>query len=112
MEGLNYKIDLYDPDGAIIVTEPIQFKADIRQFEYNVFIRVQDLIEVYLVAKRSVFKRGSDWSIGGKGMIEKQASDSMPYRIQKKIFADISREFHKKGFRSFKRKNRLAIANG
>lgn len=108
---LDYKIELYDPVGGLVITEPVRFKKDIRQYEYAVVVRIQDVAEIYLVARRKIFKRSSDWSLGGQDLVEKQASDSMPYRIQKGIFLKIGMELQKKGFTRFERKTRLGIAN-
>lgn len=111
LEELNYKIEIYDPVGGIIVTEPFKYRADLRQFNYRVAVQIQDVVEIYLVVRKAVFNRSSDWSIGGKELIDEQVSDSMPYRIQKRIFSEITEKLHRRGFDSFDRKSRIGIAN-
>jgi len=110
LEGLDYTIDIYDPEGGIIITTPLNFRADIRQFDYSVIVRIQDVIEVYLVVKKSIFKRSSDLSIGGKDLVDQQVSDSMPFRMQKKIFTELTNEFNQAGFNNFNRGKRIGIA--
>ena len=95
---LGYKIDLMAPEGYFMVTKMQGVKKKIfGQYDYRIAVLVEDRVEVIIVAQRKVFKRDSEASIGGKDMIQTEASDKLPYTLQRSIFYPIIDEFTKNG---------------
>jgi len=94
---LGYKIDLVAPEGYFMLTKIQGVKKDIRQYDFRIAVLVEDRVEVIIVAQRNVFKRDSETSIGGKGMIQTEVSDKLPYSLQRSIFYPIIDEFTKIG---------------
>ena len=94
---LGYKIDLVAPEGYFMLTKIQGVKKDIRQYDFRIAVLVEDRVEVIIVAQRNVFKRDSEASIGGKGLIQTEVSDKLPKSIQRSIFYPIIVEFTKIG---------------
>ena len=84
---LDYEIDIYASETDILITKPIKIRRALRRYDYIVFVQISDRIEIYVAAERSIFKRGSESTVGGSGLIEKQSEDALPFSLQKKILS-------------------------
>ena len=87
---LDYEIDIYAPESNVIVTKSIKMRKVLRRYDYVVYIKITDKVEVYLASERNIFSRGSESSIGGGELIV--MDPNMPYSIQKLIFSPIRKE--------------------
>jgi len=96
---LDYEIDIYASETDILITKPIKIRRALRRYDYIVFVQVTDRIEIFVAAERSVFKRGSESTVGGSGLIEKQSEDTLPLSLQKRILIPIHRSMIKQKFR-------------
>ena len=96
---LDYEIDIYASETDILITKPIKIRRALRRYDYIVFVHVTDRIEIYVVAERSVFMRGSESTVGGSSLIEKQSEDALPFSLQKRILIPIHRSMIKQKFR-------------
>ena len=96
---LDYEIDIYASETDILITKPIKIRRALRRYDYIVFVQISDRIEIYVAAERSIFKRGSESTVGGSGLIEKQSEDALPFSLQKRILIPIHRSMIKQKFR-------------
>ena len=97
---LDYEIDIYASETDILITKPIKIRRNILwKYDYIVFLQVTDRIEIYVAAERSVFKRGSESTVGGSSLIKKQSEDTLPLSLQKRILLPIHRSMIKQKFR-------------
>jgi len=96
---LDYEIDIYASETDILITKPIKIRRALRRYDYIVFVQVTDRIEIFVAAERSVFKRGSESTVGGSSLIEKQSEDALPFTLQKRILIPIHRSMIKQKFR-------------
>jgi len=96
---LDYEIDIYASETDILITKPIKVRRTLRRYDYIVFVQVTDRIEIFVAAERSVFKRGSESTVGGSGLIKKQSEDTLPLSLQKRILLPIHRSMIKQKFR-------------
>ena len=96
---LDYEIDIYASETDILITKPIKIRRALRRYDYIVFVQVTDRIEIFVAAERSVFKRGSESTVGGSSLIEKQSEDALPFSLQKRILIPIHRSMIKQKFR-------------
>ena len=96
---LDYEIDIYASETDILITKPIKIRRALRRYDYIVFVQVTDRVEIFVAAERSVFKRGSESTIGGSSLIEKQSKDALPFSLQKRILIPIHRSMIKQKFR-------------
>ena len=96
---LDYEIDIYASETDILITKPIKIRRTLRRYDYIVFVQVTDRIEIFVAAERSVFKRGSESTVGGSGLIAKQSEDALPFSLQKKILIPIHKSMIKQKFR-------------
>ena len=96
---LDYEIDIYASETDILITKPLKIRRALRRYDYIVFVQVTDRVEIFVAAERSVFKRGSESTIGGSSLIEKQSEDALPYTLQKRILIPIHRSMIKQKFR-------------
>ena len=96
---LDYEIDIYASETDILITKPIKIRRTLRRYDYIVFVQVTDRIEIFVAAERSVFKRGSESTVGGSSLNEKQSEDTLPLSLQKKILIPIHRSMIKQKFR-------------
>ena len=96
---LDYEIDIYASETDILITKPIKIRRTLRRYDYIVFVQVTDRIEIFVAAERSVFKRGSESTVGGSSLIEKQSEDALPFSLQKRILIPIHRSMIKQKFR-------------
>ena len=90
LEELEYEIDIYAPESHILTTKPTQLRRVIRKYDYIIYLKVSDRINIHISAERSIFNRGSESSIGGSSMTIKQTETYLPLSIQKKIFDPIN----------------------
>ena len=97
--GLDYDLDILAPETFLLVTVPKRLGRTLRHYDYSVVIYVTDRIQVYIAAERSIFKRGSELSIGGEGLVEKQREDTLPLVLQEKVFSPIFDQFLAQGFK-------------
>ncbi len=95
---LDYEIDIYASETDILITKPIKIRRALRRYDYIVFVQISDRIEIYVAAERSIFKRGSESTVGGSGLIEKQSEDALPFSLQKKILIPIHKSMIKQKF--------------
>ena len=86
---LDYDIDIFAAESHMLITKPVKLGGALRRYDYVVYVQVSDRINLQIAAERSIFKRGSQSSVGGSGQIETQPEATMPYRLQKKIFDPI-----------------------
>jgi len=96
---LDYEIDIYASETDILITKPIKIRRTLRRYDYIVFVQVTDRVEIFVAAERSVFKRGSESTVGGSSLIEKQSEDALPFSLQKRILIPIHRSMIKQKFR-------------
>ena len=96
---LDYEIDIYASETDILITKPIKIRRALRRYDYIVFVQISDRIEIYVAAERSIFKRGSESTVGGSGLIEKQSEDALPFSLQKRILIPIHRLMINQKFR-------------
>ena len=96
---LDYEIDIYASETDILITKPIKIRRTLRRYDYIVFVQVTDRVEIFVAAERSVFKRGSESTVGGSSLIEKQSEDALPFTLQKRILIPIHRSMIKQKFR-------------
>ena len=96
---LDYEIDIYASETDILITKPIKIRRTLRRYDYIVFVQVTDRIEIFVAAERSVFKRGSESTVGGSSLIKKQSEDTLPLSLQKRILLPIHRSMIKQKFR-------------
>ena len=99
---LDYEIDIYASETDILITKPLKIRRALRRYDYIVFVQVTDRVEIFVAAERSVFKRGSESTIGGSSLIEKQSEDALPFTLQKRILIPIHRSMIKQKFRPAK----------
>ena len=99
---LDYEIDIYASETDILITKPIKIRRALRRYDYIVFVQISDRIEIYVAAERSIFKRGSESTVGGSGLIEKQSEDALPFSLQKKILIPIHKSMIKQKFHPWK----------
>ena len=95
---LDYEIDIYASETDILITKLIKIRRALRRYDYIVFVQISDRIEIYVAAERSIFKRGSESTVGGSGLIEKQSEDALPFSLQKKILIPIHKSMIKQNF--------------
>ncbi len=105
LDSLDYEVEWFTPEGRIVVTKPQDVRQDIRQYQYAVVIHIDDVIEIILIARRSIFKRGSEWSLGGKEQILHEEQDRIPYDLQQKIYFPILDAYKEIGWFEFDRES-------
>ena len=98
LEKLGYEIDIFSPESFALSTKKTQIKKSLRKYDYIIFIKVNDHIELHLAVERNIFNRGSESNIGDSGMIIKQVESYMPITLQNKIFKPLEIEFKKNGY--------------
>ena len=96
---LDYEIDIYASETDILITKPLKIRRALRKYDYIVFVQVTDRVEIFVAAERSVFKRGSESTVGGSSLIEKQSEDALPFTLQKRILIPIHKSMIKQKFR-------------
>ena len=99
LEDLDYEIDIYAPESFMLTTKSTRLRRVLRRYDYIIYIEVNDRIEIHLSAERSIFNRGSESSLGGKGIIIKQVETYMPLSLQKKIFNPIHKKLLENTFK-------------
>ena len=98
LKKLGYEIDIFSPESFALSTKKTQIKKSLRRYDYIVFIKVNDHIDLHLAVERNIFNRGSESNIGESGMIIKQVESYMPIALQNRIFKPLEIEFKKNGY--------------
>ena len=98
LKKLGYEIDIFSPESFALSTKKTQIKKSLRRYDYIVFIKVNDHIDLHLAVERNIFNRGSESNIGDSGMIIKQVESYMPIALQNRIFKPLEIEFKKNGY--------------
>ena len=105
---LDYEIDIYASETDILITKPIKIRSLLSRYDYIVFVQVTDRIEIYVAAgvrrgsnweENIFFKRGSESTVVGSGLIAKRSEDALPFSLQKKILIPIHKSMIKQKFR-------------
>jgi len=110
LENLGYNIEFYTKESFLIKTSVSPVKKDLRRYDYSIAILIEDYIQVFIIAQKHVFKRGSETSIGGgKSITEKDAVDWLPYSLQQKIFWPLIDEFSKFDMNEFQNVSELHL---
>ncbi|HJL75327.1 MAG TPA: hypothetical protein QGF08_03425 [Candidatus Marinimicrobia bacterium] len=110
LEDLGYNIDLYTKESYMIKTAVVPVKQDIRRYDYALAVLVEDYVQVFIIAQKQVFKRGSEISLGGdKSITEADAVDWLPYTVQQKIFLPLVNEYRKYGIKKIQIMNAMLI---
>ena len=118
LQSLDYEIDMYAPETYALSTKPIKIEGGARKYNYTLFVKISDRIEIYISAKIIISKRNSQSNLGKKNIgrrlkifetkeyvqIVEQTEDKMDRSIQKKIFKPIQKELNK-----IKRKNKISF---
>ena len=99
---LDYEIDIYAPESNILITKTRGMRKVLRRYDYVIYIKVGDKVDVHISAERSIFNRGSESSFGGEEIIIKQPEGLMPYSLQKKIFIPIEKVMRTEKFEQIK----------
>jgi len=97
LEAMGYSIDFYAPESFLLITTPQPVARDIRRYDYALAVYVEDYIHVHIIARKYIFKRGSETSIGGKELVATETSDRLPYSLQQKIFFPLIAAFEDAG---------------
>ena len=100
---LDYDIEIFAAESHMLITKPVKLGGALRRYDYVLYVQVSDRINLQVAAERSIFKRGSQSSVGGSGHIEKQFEAAMPYRLQKKIFNPIFNGMINNNFRPMRK---------
>ena len=100
LEKLGYEIELFTKESHLIKTYLSPIKKDLRRYDYSLAVYVEDQVNVFIIAQKHVFKRGSETSIGGGESInEVDVVDWLPYTLQQRIFWPLIEEFSKYGLK-------------
>ena len=102
LQELEYEIDIYAPESYMLTTKPTQLRKVIRKYDYIIYLDVSDRINIHISAERNIFNRGSETSLGGSGIIIKQAETYLPLSIQRKIFDPINNKLINHNFTQIK----------
>tara|TARA_B100001142_G_C14034460_1_gene539468 strand:- start:102 stop:482 length:381 start_codon:yes stop_codon:yes gene_type:complete len=102
--SLDYEIDIYAPETNALTTKNTRLRKTIRKYDYVLYVKVSDRIEVHISAKRNIFRRGSETNLGKYDQIIEQTEDKIPSSLQKKIYFPIQKELKK-----IKEKNKISF---
>ena len=106
LENLGYDIEFYTKESYLIKTTVAPVKKNLRRYDYAIAVIVEDHVQVYIIAQKQIFKRGSETTIGGgKSITEADIVDWLPYSIQQKIFWPLIEEFSKYGLKEIQNKS-------
>jgi hypothetical protein len=96
--SLDYKIDIYAPESALLVTQKKRLKHSFRRYDYAVVVIVSDKIKVFLSVEKWAFNRGSELSTSGEKLYRVQSEDILPEKLQNQVFQPIVQAFQKQNF--------------
>lgn len=96
LESLDYQIDIFSLNSYVLTTKKIKFRRILRRYDYLIYIQVTDRVEIYIVADRNIFNRGSESAIGGSNIITQQPEDKLPLELQSRIFNSIETKLRDK----------------
>ena len=102
--SLDYEIDIYAPETFALTTKSTRIRRTIRKYDYVLYVKVSDRIEVQVSAKRSIFIRGSETNVGKYDQIIEQTEDKLPSSLQKKIYYPFAKKIKK-----IKEKNKISF---
>ena len=91
LTNLGYDVNIFAPETNIIVTKPNKVWKVVRRYDYIVYIKVTDKIEIYIDGGKKLNKDSNGRIVQGK--------PSLPYSLQKTIFIQIKKEFERKNIR-------------
>ena len=100
LNELEYEIDIFSPESFALSTKSIRIRNALRRYDYVLFFKISDYIEIHLAAKKNIFNRGSESNLGSGGFILKQPESFMPLSLQKKIYQPLYKELNKKGYKT------------
>lgn len=106
---MGYGIDWLVPESRLIITAPEKVAKDIRRYDYRLVVQITDVIAVTIIARKHIFKRGSEWSIGGQEITGIEPQDRIPYSLQQKIFFPLIDAFRNEAMYEFDRKRGIRI---
>ena len=99
LQQLEYEIDIYAPESFMLTTKPTRLRRVLRKYDYIVYIKISDRINIHVAAERNIFNRGSETTIGSTSIVIKQTETYLPTAIQKKIFDPIHSNLTLMGFK-------------
>ena len=99
LQELEYEIDIYAPESYMLTTKPTQLRKVLRKYDYIIYLKVTDRINVHISAERNIINRGSESSLGGSSIIIKQTETYLPASIQMKIFEPIHKNLMMNDFK-------------
>lgn len=102
--SLDYEIDIYAPETYALTTKNARIRKTLRKYDYILYVKVSDRIEVQVSAKRSIFASGSEANIGKYDQIIEQTEDKLSSSLQKKIYYPLEKELKK-----IKEKNKISF---
>ena len=59
LQSLDYEIDMYAPETYALSTKPVKIKGEASKYNYTLFVKISDRIEIYISAKIIIYKRPS-----------------------------------------------------
>ena len=93
--NLDYEIDVFAPETNVIITKMTKIRIGLRRYDYLVYIKITDRVEIHIAGERNIFGRKPESSLGRDGYF-KQPQVLMPSSFQKQIFNPIKRGLKKK----------------
>ena len=99
LQQLEYEIDIYAPESFMLTTRPTQHRRVLRIYDYIIYLKISDRIDIHIAAERNIFNRGSESTAGGNSVVIKQTETYLPTSIQKKIFDPIYNNLALMGFK-------------
>ena len=99
LQQLEYEIDIYAPESFMLTTKPTRLRRVLRKYDYIVYIKISDRINIHVAAERNIFNRGSESTLGGSSIIIKQTETYLPASIQMKIFEPIHKNLMMNDFK-------------
>lgn len=85
LEDNGYDIEVYAPESYFIVTTERSDHHLLQKFDYALVLVFNDRLDIYITASKYVYKRGSQLALLGREMLNQEAADRLPYRLQRKI---------------------------
>lgn len=98
LDALGYETEAFALLDYHLVTKVRTIRKGLRKAEYLVFVKVDDRIAVYAYAETRVFRRGTELGLRA-GELTVPEPGRLGLGFQEKIFAPITAELEKRGFR-------------
>ena len=67
LKKLGYEIDIFSPESFALSTKKTQIKKSLRKYDYIIFIKVNDNIELHLDCKFLHYRAATNWHSNWKG---------------------------------------------